>query len=1190
MDQLISRCERGGSQGSCLRRVSTRTAAAVLLLLLTGLLAPLPAQALREPLPPEPPVPPVASVPEVPKAVPDWSMPDRTVKEGKSGYAKYIGGNRTADVPADGRYLVNLDACRSTGDITLYEWTVGTSEYLSSSLCHASVMLEEGKVPVRLTVTGPSGSHSAAFTLDVVDHLILSLGDSYASGEGNPDRAAIRKVRRFSIPETKLVKPAVWKNEACHRSAKAGPALAALALEESDPRSSVTFVHLACSGATVPNGLLGPFKGQQPQLWDAQRLTHGDKIDALTLSIGGNDIYFSSIIKQCLLAWDCPESEVHDDIRNSIRDFGGDAGPLHDVVQRALGKLSGKYDTLNGCLRTDFCPLYDAQLESVRLEPSAPLFVTAYPNITTGADGSYCDRVRNQLRRGEFRWADQVVLMGRSNTTHVLDRNNRRDSELHVAEDGVNEQVAKSSALSWTPVDSYGPFFQHGYCAGSSSWVRSLSESLHMQSNPEGAFHPNEVGHAVIGELLEEKLRAALPPVSPPTVVSPPSAPRAVTASSSTFGEATVSWTAPESDGGGPTTSYRVTTSPPTATTTVLHPTATVTGLTPGVSYTFSVVAVNEWTSPPADSAPVVIGEEAPVEPAPVNLVDPAVSKFSDPRLKKLCGLTTGPDGALWFGNEDSIGRITTAGVVSIYPLPNMSSACGITTGPDGALWFTSVHENSEAIVRYTIAGSISIYKHPSLADPTSLTSGPDGALWFVDRWGDFIGRVSTSGVITTYSSPNILPWGTITSGADGALWFGGCGKVGRITTVGVISSYSDPRIACVTSITSGSDGALWFTDRHDHVGRMTTGGVVTNVYYSGDSEVGARGIVADPDGALWYLHGDDSVIAGITTGGDWAGGYPQNRIVAKSLAIGPDGALWFLSFGNWIGRMEVLKDRASASSLQGGSDHPTTSVPTATVVADARVAASNPSTNYGGETTIRAKGGSSPNNSYLKFDVSGLSGPVTSAKLRLKVTDGSATGGSISPVADTAWDEGGITYDNAPVISPTVLSSAGAMSSGQTVDFDLGNVISGDGTYGFALTSNDGSDSVSYASLQSTTAPELVITTETSSSSPSTGTADRSSTFAASPTTEVTAAPVANFKASLTDAGAGQAVVFTDTSTGVPTFWSWNFGDGTTSSAQHPTHAYTAPGTYTVTLTVSNELGTDTAITEVGPLQGASP
>ena len=56
--------------------------------------------------------------------------------------------------------------------------------------------------------------------------------------------------------------------------------------------------------------------------------------------------------------------------------------------------------------------------------------------------------------------------------------------------------------------------------------------------------------------------------------------------------------------------------------------------------------------------------------------------------------------------------------------------------------------------------------------------------------------------------------------------------------------------------------------------------------------------------------------------------------------------------------------------------------------------------------------------------------------------------------------------------------------------------------------------------------------------------------------------------------------MTFTDTSTGPITGWLWDFGDGTTSSAQHPTHTYTTPGTYTVTLTVFGEGGTSAQVT----------
>ena len=52
--------------------------------------------------------------------------------------------------------------------------------------------------------------------------------------------------------------------------------------------------------------------------------------------------------------------------------------------------------------------------------------------------------------------------------------------------------------------------------------------------------------------------------------------------------------------------------------------------------------------------------------------------------------------------------------------------------------------------------------------------------------------------------------------------------------------------------------------------------------------------------------------------------------------------------------------------------------------------------------------------------------------------------------------------------------------------------------------------------------------------------------------------------------------VRFTDISTGNPTAWLWDFGDNATSTEQNPVHTYTAPGNYTVGLTVGN--GTDSA------------
>ncbi|MBD3285141.1 PKD domain-containing protein [candidate division WOR-3 bacterium] len=73
--------------------------------------------------------------------------------------------------------------------------------------------------------------------------------------------------------------------------------------------------------------------------------------------------------------------------------------------------------------------------------------------------------------------------------------------------------------------------------------------------------------------------------------------------------------------------------------------------------------------------------------------------------------------------------------------------------------------------------------------------------------------------------------------------------------------------------------------------------------------------------------------------------------------------------------------------------------------------------------------------------------------------------------------------------------------------------------------------------------------------------------------------APTAEFSGAPTSGDAPLTVNFTDESTGEITDWSWEFGDGNTSTTPSPgpTHEYTDPGTYTVSLTVSNPYGSDT-------------
>ncbi len=74
------------------------------------------------------------------------------------------------------------------------------------------------------------------------------------------------------------------------------------------------------------------------------------------------------------------------------------------------------------------------------------------------------------------------------------------------------------------------------------------------------------------------------------------------------------------------------------------------------------------------------------------------------------------------------------------------------------------------------------------------------------------------------------------------------------------------------------------------------------------------------------------------------------------------------------------------------------------------------------------------------------------------------------------------------------------------------------------------------------------------------------------------TEAPDVDFAASDTESCDG-IIYFTDNSTNYPDAWSWDFGDGNTSTLQNPSHQYTADGNYTVTLTATNIIGSSTEV-----------
>jgi hypothetical protein len=139
----------------------------------------------------------------------------------------------------------------------------------------------------------------------------------------------------------------------------------------------------------------------------------------------------------------------------------------------------------------------------------------------------------------------------------------------------------------------------------------------------------------------------------------------------------------------------------------------------------------------------------------------------------------------------------------------------------------------------------------------------------------------------------------------------------------------------------------------------------------------------------------------------------------------------------------------------------------------DAMVSSKSPVENFGSLATLELRQQSNEIiHSYLKFTVTGVSGTIVSAKVRLYVDKDSSDGGSIYSVSNdylnTAepWLEDGLLWDNAPGFQSAPLSSVPGATSGTWVEFDVAAVVTADGTYSFGL-DTDSRNRVVYSSSE---------------------------------------------------------------------------------------------------------------------------
>jgi virginiamycin B lyase len=188
-------------------------------------------------------------------------------------------------------------------------------------------------------------------------------------------------------------------------------------------------------------------------------------------------------------------------------------------------------------------------------------------------------------------------------------------------------------------------------------------------------------------------------------------------------------------------------------------------------------------------------------------------------------GIAIGRDRGVWFTEEcgNKIGRLDPGdGTISEFDLPLPAShPLGIIAGPDGALWFT---QRFSAIGRITTDGEITEFPLETFANPQRITAGHDNALWFTELGASKIGRITTDGELSEYPVADGAGPG-ITSGPDDAIWFTDApDRVVRMDLSGTVTNtYAVPPPAGGASqITSGPHRTLWFAEtRGNKLGRL---------------------------------------------------------------------------------------------------------------------------------------------------------------------------------------------------------------------------------------------------------------------------------------------------------------------------------------------------------------------------------
>ena len=396
----------------------------------------------------------------------------------------------------------------------------------------------------------------------------------------------------------------------------------------------------------------------------------------------------------------------------------------------------------------------------------------------------------------------------------------------------------------------------------------------------------------------------------------------------------------------------------------------------------------------------------------------------------------------------ETLGAVTQDEIVEFH-LDGVITRDGVyniaidSTSTDGVSYVSTVPASGEPPRLVVILA-------PAPEPVVTIVQPPDGSVFFR---GD-PAQLQATVVDDEWGLESFVEW---TSDRDGALGTGGC-----------IAPLLSEGAHAVTASVADSDG---FSGR-DQIG-------ITVVSPPHDNTEPLVTITAPLDGQTFS---SSAVVSFTGTAADLEDGPLTNGL---SWTSNRDGSIGYA--GSFATRLSEGTHDVKASVVDSGDREGSATVRLHVIppgalelipVADAYVDEGAKATNYGASTRLSVDA-DWERVTYLRFFVIGVGArAVERAALRMTVEStpgsGSDSGGTVQTISDTSWNEDAVTYETRPAVDGPALASAGPVSPGETVEFDLTRAVDGDGIYNFALTSSS-TNGVNYESRE-TGSPRLVL------------------------------------------------------------------------------------------------------------------